>query len=208
MSGENELLPTRRSLLSRLRDCAQEDAWREFFNAYWRLIYSVAIKAGLTNEEAEDVVQETVLSLAKTMPGYRYDPNVCSFKTWLQHLTRKRIADQYRRRPPIGAIRPNRQDLRTQTATVERVPAGGKAELDALWDEEWRQAVLQNAMNTVKEKVNPRQYQMFYLYVIKQLPVREVAQSLQVRVSQVYLAKHRVGSLVKQEVRRLADRLL
>lgn len=204
MGSEVEMLPTRRSLLSRLRDCGDQESWREFFNTYWRLIYNVALKAGLTNEEAQDVVQETVVSLAKTMPGFRYDPKVCAFKTWLQHLTRKRIADQFRKRPPSCYLSAHQVSDTQRTATVERIATASGRDLDAVWDEEWRQALLQRALSTVKEKVNPKQYQIFYLYAIKQLPVREVARSLQVRVSQVYLAKHRVSALIKQEIRRLA----
>lgn len=207
MGAQIEMIPTRQSLLSRLRDCGDEESWRDFFNSYWRLIYNVAIKAGLSNEEAQDVVQETVLSLAKTMPGFHYDPKVCSFKTWVQHLTRKRIADLLRRRPPAGALSQRRPSESARTATVERLPAVGGNDLDAVWDAEWRQVVLERAMRTVRETVNPKQYQMFHLYAIKGLPVREVARSLQVRVSQVYLAKHRVSALIRKEVRRVEAKM-
>src|SRR5262245_2326125 len=60
----NELLPTRESLLSRLRDVSEEGSWREFFELYWKLIYNTARRASLSNTEAEEVVQETMISLA------------------------------------------------------------------------------------------------------------------------------------------------
>src|SRR2546428_142693 len=60
----------------------QLKAAQRFFDIYWRLIYGVALRAGLTDAEAQDVVQETVISVAKHLPGFRYDPKVCSFKTW------------------------------------------------------------------------------------------------------------------------------
>src|ERR1044071_5293796 len=97
-SNADELLSTRRSLLERLRDWEDQASWREFFDLYWKFIYSVAIRSGLTDQEAEDVVQETVLSVAKKMPQYIYDPARCSFKGWLMHVTRLRIIDQLRRR--------------------------------------------------------------------------------------------------------------
>ncbi|HEV2391452.1 MAG TPA: sigma-70 family RNA polymerase sigma factor [Verrucomicrobiae bacterium] len=203
MSIESELLPTRQSLLSRLKDWGDQESWHDFFNTYWRLIYNVAIKAGLTEEEAQDVIQETIMSVAKTMPGFRYDPKVCSFKTWLQHLTRKRIVDQLRKRPPPGAQGRRLPSETARTPTVERIPVPGGSELDAIWEAQWQQAVLGSAMKTIKEKVNPRQYQMFYLYAIKQQPIQEVARSLRVPVSRVYLAKHRVSALIKKEVKRL-----
>ena len=53
----DELIPTRWSLICRLKDWNDQVGWREFFDTYWKLIYSVAIKAGLTDAEAQDVVQ-------------------------------------------------------------------------------------------------------------------------------------------------------
>jgi RNA polymerase sigma-70 factor (ECF subfamily) len=203
-----ELIPTRRSLLCRVKDLGDQESWREFFDTYRRLIFGVAIKAGLTAEEAQDVVQETAVSLAKTMPGFKYDPAVCSFKTWLQHLTRKRIIDQLRKRPPAGAVRQRGSEETRRTATVERVPDPAGFNLDAVWKEEWQKTLLDSAMKKVKEQVNPRQYQIFYLYAIKQLPIQKVARSLRVNVGQVYLAKHRVSALIKKEVRTLEARLI
>src|SRR5256885_439904 len=89
--------PTRRSLVSRLRHWDDQASWEEFFNTYWRLIYSFAVKAGLTDQEAEDVVQETVLGVAKKMADFRYDPKVCSFRGSLLHVTRLRVRDQVRK---------------------------------------------------------------------------------------------------------------
>jgi hypothetical protein len=94
---DEELLPTRRSLLARLRDWEDQASWREFFNTYWKFIYSLAIRSGLSDQEAEDVVQETVLSVAKKMPEFVYDSERCSFKGW---LTRDLV-----RRPFTGSIR-------------------------------------------------------------------------------------------------------
>jgi len=61
----DDLLPTRLSLLARLKDWQDQQSWREFFDTYWKLIYSVAIQAGLSDAEAQDVVQDTLVSVAK-----------------------------------------------------------------------------------------------------------------------------------------------
>jgi RNA polymerase sigma-70 factor (ECF subfamily) len=203
-----EPIPTRRSLLSRLKSWEDQESWREFFNTYWKLIYGVAIRAGLTEAEAEEVVQETVISVAKTMPGFKYDPKVCSFKTWLQHLTRKRIIDELRKRPPPSAVHLHIGKEGARTSTAERVPDPASFDLDALWDAEWQKNILDAAMERVKAKVNPRQYQMFYLNVVKQLPVAQVTRSLRVSAGQVYLAKHRISALIKKEVRVLETKMI
>jgi RNA polymerase sigma-70 factor (ECF subfamily) len=94
----DEFLPTRRSLLSRLKNWDDSEGWKRFFDTYWRLIYSAAIKSGLSDVEAQEVVQETVISIAKKMAEFKYDPALGSFKGWLLTLTRWRIGDQIRRR--------------------------------------------------------------------------------------------------------------
>ena len=78
-ASENDI-PTRNSLLARLKNWEDAESWIDFFNTYWRLIYGVAKRSGLTDSEAHDVVQETLLEIAKKMPGFRYDPAIGSFK--------------------------------------------------------------------------------------------------------------------------------
>src|SRR6185369_2920245 len=79
----NERLPTRQSLLSRLKDWNDQEGWKEFFDTYWQLIYNAAVRTGLTDSEAQDVVQETLIEVATHMPGFHYDPAIGSFKGWL-----------------------------------------------------------------------------------------------------------------------------
>src|SRR6266480_6140625 len=98
MNPEDELIPTRASLLGRLKDWKDEASWKVFFETYWKLIYSAAIKAGLTDAEAQDVVQETVISVFKTIPDFQYKAAGGSFKSWLLQLTSWRIGDQFRNR--------------------------------------------------------------------------------------------------------------
>src|SRR5207244_2573527 len=94
---QEESHPTRESLLQRLKRWDDQESWRDFLNQYWRLLHSTAIKAGLNDSEAQEVVQDTIILVSKKMEGFRYDPLVDSFKGWLLYLTRKRIALEYRR---------------------------------------------------------------------------------------------------------------
>ena len=93
-----EFQRTRKSLIERLNDWEDQKSWDDFYRTYWRLIYSVAIKSGLRNEEAFDAVQETIIAIAKQQKEGKYDPKQGSFKAWLMNLTRWRIADQFRKR--------------------------------------------------------------------------------------------------------------
>lgn len=201
----DELIPTRRSLLSRLKNRDDQESWHDFFNTYWKLIYGVAIKAGLTDTEAQEVVQETVILVAKKMPEFKYDPAVGSFKSWLLHTTRWRIADQFRKRRRARGRAPAQT---ARTATIERVADPAGFALDTVWDEEWEKNLMDVALETIKRQVSPRQYQIFDLYVLKQWPVQKVARLLAINAGQVYLAKNRIGGLVKKEIENLEKKLI
>ena len=195
-------IATRRSLVDRLANWDDQRRWQEFFDTYWKLIYSAARKSGLADAEAQEVVQETVITVAKNIDRLKYDPAVGSFKGWLLQITRWRIADQFRKREPEGAKRPHLQDDRF-TATIERVPDSRIVDLVAVWETEWKDNLLEAAIARVKRKIDPKQFQIFDCYVRKEWPAQKVAERLRVSVGQVYLARHRVAALLKKEIKTL-----
>lgn len=201
----DELVPTRRSLIDRLRDLDDQPSWREFFDTYWKLIYGAAIKAGLSDQEAEDVVQETVIGVARKMPDFRYDPGVCSFKGWLMHVTRCRIADRFRRRRTenVPLTLPTGADTAADTDLNLADPAANV--LEEIWNEEWRKNIVDVAMERVRRRANPEHYQIFHLHAVKGLGVREIAKLTGASLAKVYVTYHRIAKLVKEEVRRLAQ---
>ena len=127
------LIPTRRSLLSRLKNWEDQESWKDFFDTYWKLIYGVAKRSYLLPEGCKDLID--VLKLKHKLTE--------------------------------------------------------------------RKSLLDAAMEKVKCQVNPKQFQMFDLYVVKKWPVLKVAQTLGVNVGQVYLAKHRISALLKREIKKL-----
>ncbi len=205
---KQQFAATRMSLIERLADWEDQRTWDEFYQTYWRLIFSVSTKSGLGHDEAFDVVQETVLSVAKQWKkGQKYDPAKGSFKTWLMNITRWRIADQFRKkqRNPAamnqsGGTPGGDGDMRN-TATIERLAGeDGEDILEKMWDNEWRTNLSDVAIERVKKLVSPKQFQIFHAYVIKDWDVAKVKEELGVSPSQVYLAKHRVGGLIKKEI--------
>jgi RNA polymerase sigma factor (sigma-70 family) len=152
-------LATRRSLLSRLKESNAEESWRQFFDTYWRLIYATALSAGLADSEAQDVVQETVLTVVKKIKSFRYDPAAGSFKGWLLTVVRWRIGDQFRKRQhQIQPLRPRRRTETSSTATVDRVADPAAIDLDAMWEEEWHRTLFAAALARVKRQANARHY--------------------------------------------------
>ena len=200
------LLATRRSLVDRLANWDDQPRWQEFFDTYWKLIYSAARQSGLTDVEAQEVVQETIITVAKKIDKLKYDPAIGSFKGWLLQITRWRIADQFRKRRPGESKRPVLSDDHA-TATIERVADPHVADLDAVWEKEWQENLFEAAITRVKKRVDPKQFQIFDCYVRKEWPAQKVADQLRVNVGQVYLARHRVSALLKKEIRALEKKL-
>jgi len=203
----DELIPTHASLLERLKDLGDQASWNRFYEIYHDLIFSVARRAGLNEAEAGEVVQDTLISVAKKMPEFTYDPAKDSFKGWLLTVVRWRIRDQFAKRSDDARKRSqparDQQEQETRTATVDRVPDPAKPELEGIWDEEWESQLLQTALARIKRQVQPQHYQIYHLHVVLGQSAREVARSLGVNDAQIYLAKHRIGHLLKKEIQRL-----
>ena len=203
----DELIPTRRSLLQRLKNLENSSGWQEFFDTYWQLVYGVARKAGLTDAEAQDVVQETMIAAAKNLPTFQYDPAIGSFKAWLLNMTRWRISDQVRKRGPfVPHQKPAGQTTRS-TATTDAIPDPGSLVSEEAWEKEWQQARLRAAIDKVKRRLDPQKYQIFDFYVNKEWPAAKVADAFGVSVEQVYLAKHRITEMLKEEVQRFGKEI-
>lgn len=208
MTTPKESNPTRWSLIRRLADPADSPAWEEFYASYGRMIHSVARKAGLSEQEAEDAVQETVTSMVKSLPDFRTDPTAGSFKAWLFTLARWRIANQFEKRPKLeckGADAHRLPDRDSGTATSERLADGSLSLLELAWDSEWEEAVLDLAMRRLKPQVRARHFQAFYLHVIKGQSPQVVAKALGTSSAQVYLTKCRLLPRFKRIVREIAE---
>jgi RNA polymerase sigma factor (sigma-70 family) len=217
-SDEHSSIQTRPSLLNRLKSGDDTESWQEFYRVYGKLVRDFAIQAGLTDTEADEVVQETAIAVTRHLPEFRYDPKVYRFKTWLLNQASWRIKDQLKKRRQAGvqasacpqpAVFPGtlkrelQRDDTARTATVERVPDPAAVNLDALFEAEWRKNLFAAALERVKQKFSLKQFQMFDLHALKEWPAAEVARSLGVSLANVYVTKHRIAAALKKEMARL-----
>jgi RNA polymerase sigma-70 factor (ECF subfamily) len=213
-SGEPSSIQTRPSLLNRLKEGDDAESWQEFYRIYGKLVRNFAIRAGLTDTEADEVVQETAIAVARHLPDFCYDPKVCRFKTWLLNQTSWRIKDQIKKRKaehvppaPQSGETPDLRSDDTRTATVERVPDSATPNLDELFETEWRNHLLALALERVKTKFTLKQFQIFDLHALNEWPAADVAKSLGVSVANVYVTKHRVQAALRKEMKRLEAEL-
>lgn len=225
MSMENETsLATRPSLLARLADWSQQTAWREFDHDYAPLLRNVARKAGLSDAEADEVVQETLIAVAKKIGEFKHAGRRGSFRAWLYQQARWRVADQFRmsaranshpdasQSPPSDAGGAGSEEEGGEATAADSFPhgAGGAPAIETdpaferLWAGEWEEHLRLVALARVKRQVSARQFQLFDLHVLQGMSVRDAAQAAGASVAAVYMAKSRVGRLLKKAASDLA----
>ncbi len=202
---ETKFLATRSTLLSRIKDDGEEEGWVDFFNIYWKLIYNVARKAGLSDADAQDVVQETILTVKRKIKDFDYDRNKGSFKGWLKVITRSRITDHWRKQSR-RIDKPNKHvNEDDQVNSDESIPDPRGFELERIWEQEWQDNLHSMAIDRVRQKISAQQFQIFDCYVLKEWSVDEIKNKLGFSAGQAYMAKYRVGKLLKEELEILLE---
>lgn len=181
--------------------------WGEFLERYAKLIHDVARRSGLRSDEADEVVQDTAVSVARKMPSFVYEPGECSFEGWVRRMARLRVLDQLRKRPVEDADKPIERDSDSgtgQTGTTLRIPAGDDEQArGAMFDEAWQRGILESALARLRARVSVEHFQIFQLNVVDDRPGTEVAAMLDVSVAKVYVVRHRLTRLLKDEVVRV-----
>jgi RNA polymerase sigma-70 factor (ECF subfamily) len=147
------------------------------------------------------------VGVAKSIPGFQYDPAKCSFKTWLLTVTRSKIANQFAKRARQPLAPSTAPDDSRATPLLERIPDGeAQHQWERAWDDEWQKNLMDAAIHRVKRRVSIEQFQMFDLFVLKGWPARDVAKTLGVTIAHVYVAKHRLAKMVRKEVASLEEK--
>jgi RNA polymerase sigma factor (sigma-70 family) len=207
MKREDETLKTSWTLVARLKNLDDREHWREFYELYRGLIVRVAMRAGLREEEAKDVLQETMASVSKNIGEFEANPTRGSFHAWLLKMTRWRVLDQLGKRMPPSVSNANAADSTPRTPTVERVPDAREVDLEGLCDAEWNRLLMEQAMKELQVAVKAEHYQIFHLLTVQQKPIADVAQMVGKSRAQVYLIKHRVTNALKVILKKLEKKL-
>jgi RNA polymerase sigma factor (sigma-70 family) len=196
--GSPRDVPTDVGLLERLRNVEDQESWREFHRLYAVLIYSRAMKSGLTDAEAKDVVQETMLQAVRSLPTFRYQPERSSFRDWLFNLADWRVRNQIRRRmPKYEQIGPGEESVELRHWRDFQVP--GEEQIYKWADEEWAMALVSAAVRTVQGRVKSLQFYAFQLRALEGLAGKKAAELAGLSVPMVYLATSRVKQMIKKE---------
>jgi RNA polymerase sigma-70 factor (ECF subfamily) len=198
---------TRNTLLERLKHPKDTKhwhwSWQEFFDNYWGLIFRFARSLGLPEEEAKEVVQESVLCVVKKIGAYEYRPEEAKFSSWLGGIIYRKALKQHDKRKRserlVAVIEPDDDD---DARALEQM-ADPASDACQKWTSEWEWHLWTLAKEKVKKKVSDEQYQMFDLHKLQELTAEETADILGKPVGTVYSAASRVQALIKEEVERL-----
>jgi RNA polymerase sigma-70 factor (ECF subfamily) len=186
---------TRASLLVRLRDPGDGEAWRQFVALYGPVIYAFARRRQVQDADAADLMQEVLRSVMAAARRLNYDPARGSFRGWLFTVTRNKLLDlrerQLRGQGPGGS---------TAQEMIEQQPA---REDEALWDEELRRQLFATAARQVQVEFEEATWQAFWQTAVDGKKPAEVATALGLSVGAVYIAKSRVQARLKQRVSEL-----
>jgi RNA polymerase sigma-70 factor (ECF subfamily) len=188
--------PTRVSLLGRLADAADQEAWGEFDRRYRPKVLTWCQQWGLQEDDAEEVLQRVMLRLLEKMRDFVYDPGG-SFRAWLRTLARHALSELDREEARQGRGRGDSAIARL----LERQEA--HADLEARLGEQFDLDALEEARCRVQRRVEPTTWECYVGTAEEGQPGLEVSRRTGLPVDQVYVAKSRVLRLLQEEVRRL-----
>ena len=188
---------TRPSLLVRLRDHADADAWRTFVLVYAPLIYGYCRKSGLQDADAADVTQDVLKQVSQSIRGFVYDQEKGRFRDWLRTVARHRV-HRFLGRQRNGAAASGR---------AEPLDAVADSAADAEWTDDFHARVLKVALEQVRPHFEGSTWRAFERTWVGGADPKEVAQEVGLAIAQVYAAKSRVLKQLRAQVRILAEDL-
>jgi RNA polymerase sigma-70 factor (ECF subfamily) len=194
-----DLPDTRPSLLVRLRNRDDSEAWRQFVEIYAPLIYGLACKRGLQDADAADVTQEVFRAVSGAVGVFQYDRNRGSFRGWLYTIARNKLNDFLARRTQAF---PGGGDADVQTL-LEQHPARDQEE--AVWQRDYEHRLFDWAADQVRGEFHESTWQAFWQVAVEGKSGQEAARALHLSVGAVHVAKSRVLARLKKQIRELEE---
>ena len=190
---------TRASLLLRIRDGQDKEAWRQFVEIYASLIYGFARKRGLQDADAADLMQDVLRSIASAVGRLDYDPRRGSFRSWLYTVTRNKLYSflDGQRRHPRGS-----GDSGAQQLLEEQV---GPDDSAAAWDQEYQRRLFAWAADQVRAEFQESTWQAFWQTAVEGKGPKDVARELNLSPGAVYVAKSRVIARLREKIQEVQD---
>lgn len=191
----NQSPNTNPELLAKIKDNTNEAAWQEFIETYRPLIYGFCINHQLQEADANDVTQEVMKAIARSITNFEYDPKKGRFRSWLFTVTRSKFNNllESKYKHPQGS---------GDTEMIRFIEAQPAKEVTEDWDKEFKKQTLQSAMEAIEHEFSVKTWEAFIGTAIRHEQGKEVADRLDLSVGAVYIARSRVTTRLKEWIRR------
>jgi RNA polymerase sigma-70 factor (ECF subfamily) len=183
---------TRATLLDRVRDPRDREAWEQFFELYAPLLEGYARAHGLARDDVEEVRDQCLEVLARKLPEFQYERARGSFSSWLHRIAHAKVIDLVRNRKVRGR----------ESVELTSLAASG-ADLDERWERQWRAEHLRYALQKVQRDEPEERFRVFEMLLVDELSVAEVCERTGLRATQVYKIKAGVLKKVRAQLERL-----
>ena len=189
---------TRPSLLLRIRDFRDEDAWNQFIELYAPLIYGYLRKRNIQDADAGDLTQDVLSSVTSTANDFTYDPQRGSFRGWLLTVTRNKM---------LNFVSRKKAQAGSGDSGVQRAIEEMTAEEDdrSQWDLEYERRLFEWAAEKARSEFRDSTWQAFWLTAVDNQSASSVAEKLDLSVGAVYVAKSRVTARLRQFIDNIVD---
>lgn len=177
---------TRASLLIRIKNRDDTQAWSEFHDLYAPLLYRYARARGLSHEDAEDVRAKCYEGISKQIEDFDYAKQKGGFKAWLRTMADRRVIDHFRKR----------RDANLDTQELAETPDRDQ-DAEAIWANQWRQQHLRYCIDQARLQVSEQVYEAFRMLMDEEASVQQVSERLEITPNQVYKAKAKVLNEVR-----------
>lgn len=190
---------TRASLILRLQNPGDVAAWDEFVDVYGRVVFRVAKGRGFQAADAENLVQEVMFAVARSVAQWLERGDRGRFRAWLLRIARNEAADMITGR----ATRSLGQDGHAAAYALNELPA--QDDISSHLDLEYERAVFQWAADKVQTTVAPHTWQAFWLTHVEGLSIEAAANQLQTRPGNIYFGRSRVMARIKELVQQYEE---
>lgn len=184
---------TRPSLLVRLTDSRDDEAWREFIAIYEPVIYTMVRRRGLQDADAREIVQEVLLSVSRSIATFDFDADG-TFGGWLTRITRNATVDRLRR------LSTRRETIDDAAARDGFDKAVANTDLESEFDIDWRQQLFRFAAAEVRARTGETNWMAFWRTAVEGQSVPAVAKQLGIAEGAVYVARCRILKRIREAV--------
>jgi RNA polymerase sigma-70 factor (ECF subfamily) len=193
---------TRKTLLMRAKNQEDHAAWEEFVAYYRDFIFMVLHQMNLYSVEIDDLAQEILIKIWKSLPNHIYEKDRARFRTWLSRLIRNQVVDHIR----ASQRRTHKHATAAEDETVDSIPTITEPEVEQIIQQEWEVYIVQLALKNISSLFSERAIEAFSMS-IEGKSTAQIAEFLGVKPNSVIKLRNRVKERLVIEIQHLRTEL-